>query len=1116
MQPHPRYQVLEQIAVGDFATVFRGKDLELNRDVAIKQIHPQFLADQRQLERYWQEAQLLASLEHPHIMTIYDVARDRGWLILELMQGSLWDRAAGQPMDLNFLRVALVCALQGLKFLHDNGIVHGDIKPTNMLLDKRGWVKLGDFGLAQRVTNDQGSLLKGTTKYMAPERLSDQFGPVGPQSDLYSLGFSMYELMCGSGFDSLFPGLEAYGRDKQMAWMMWHATPDRQLPEIPRILQGVPDDLANVIQRLATKDPRRRYQSADEALRDIRAGMGLGPSAPTPQELAAQAAAAEAAKTKKRRRILMIAGVISLLLCVGMIAGDKLLRKPPPVVLTLKDAKGIIRHKFPSQKKVVLDNATGSTIEFGSRDQVYLNDEVSKFDDLVEGDRLDVKAKKDQVGKPYQEVRASRPQSSEGSVASIDPKKRALTVTVTPARGTPQELVVTVPDTATLTFNGRNTLDGRKVKLADLKPDDKVTVKHDPGDSGRVAQSVTATRIVELSAVARGVDTQKNTLTVSLGAGEQALLESWPLATRCDVTINRRKFIGERPIAPADIREGDELRFKHDTHVVSIDATRVTAGEGTLVSVAADGRSLTIKINDQPRLFFINGQTQMMLGDETVALSDLHPGDNVQVRYDAADPDKPVALRMTARREVDRSRWAIVVAEQQYRDGRLSPLSHPRADAQRMRDVLLKRYRVAPDQAVLLLDSDLATLEATLPPELARVAAGANLLVFWAGHGYLDTDATPYLAPADFQLTNMKGTGFPLVRLLELLDQSPAAEKVLVLDTSQPGEGVDVRMEPSSEELLMAALKKAPSPVQTKSTVIVSCRQGQRGMLGSDGQGLVAKAIVDALLGKADIDANGSVSTAELYQAVNDSVRAASAGRQSPLLVAPQKVIPPRLNEEARKALDRLATAVLDGQPKAAEAKQLYQAAKAAAPGQPEPQLLYGLALLKARQYPEAVAELKAIRQQHPSQLLAIEGMVWSLFERRDYVSAVKGLAVLVTDLPKDKSGKVQVDDIVEGQLEWAGRLREFAAAEDPRIPASDLEKIDQAVVRAGDPANRAYQAGRKRVADVLADFKNKIEAAADDPAERGKLNIERRRLKHYASFPFEAAVERLRSGMRR
>ena len=169
-------------------------------------------------------------------------------------------------MDLNFLRVALVCACRASSFCTANGIVHGDIKPSNMLMDKRSWVKLGDFGLAQRAANDQGSLLKGTTKYMAPERLSDQFGPVGPASDLYSLGFSAYELMCGDRISrSLFPGLSAFGRDKQMAWMMWHAAPDRRLPEI-RARPGRRAGRSGFTSSSGwpPKIPRRRYATAGE------------------------------------------------------------------------------------------------------------------------------------------------------------------------------------------------------------------------------------------------------------------------------------------------------------------------------------------------------------------------------------------------------------------------------------------------------------------------------------------------------------------------------------------------------------------------------------------------------------------------------------------------------------------------------------------------------------------------------------------------------------------------------------------------------------------------------------------------------------------------------------
>ncbi|MFM7159467.1 MAG: protein kinase domain-containing protein, partial [Planctomycetaceae bacterium] len=105
-QPHPRYELVDKIASGSFATVYRGRDRELGRDVAIKQIHPQYLSDSRQLERYWGEAQLLASLQHPNIVTIYDLVRDRGWLIMELMQSDLSRVAGRRQMDLDALRTA--------------------------------------------------------------------------------------------------------------------------------------------------------------------------------------------------------------------------------------------------------------------------------------------------------------------------------------------------------------------------------------------------------------------------------------------------------------------------------------------------------------------------------------------------------------------------------------------------------------------------------------------------------------------------------------------------------------------------------------------------------------------------------------------------------------------------------------------------------------------------------------------------------------------------------------------------------------------------------------------------------------------------------------------------
>ena len=152
-----RYQTGAPLGQGEFAVVYQGTDTKLSRDVAIKQLHAQYLADPKQLEKYWAEAQLVASLEHPHIISIYDIVPDQGWLIMELMQGSLKNLLDVGAMGAEDVRQAIVHAATALGYLHNQGIVHGDVKPSNLFISKTRRLKLGDFGLARRATGDDGS-----------------------------------------------------------------------------------------------------------------------------------------------------------------------------------------------------------------------------------------------------------------------------------------------------------------------------------------------------------------------------------------------------------------------------------------------------------------------------------------------------------------------------------------------------------------------------------------------------------------------------------------------------------------------------------------------------------------------------------------------------------------------------------------------------------------------------------------------------------------------------------------------------------------------------------------------------------------------------------------------
>ena len=413
--------------------------------------------------------------------------------------------------------MVLIDCLSALHFLHTNGVIHGDIKPSNMLVDWRNRVKIGDFGLARRASNEGGSLLKGTTKYMAPELIHPQFGTVGPASDLYSLGFSAYELICGEQFESLFPGLGAFGRDKQIAWMMWHAAADRRLPEIAKVLQGVPDDIARVIQKMVVKEPAGRYPSAAEALADLRpdprlAGAAAGATRPGGGSRPDRGGDAEAKAP-----------------LVGGGRGDALRRslprpswrrrsrQSPPSNRTLPSAARWSMSwtnwrgrsstlpckrrgrsspgKFPSAATTASSSTTSPPSSAIFRPTT--RSRSTRSVEVAEG-----KAKR-----RFQEVRTRfGPKMDRGHIESLRADEGALVMVVDEGENRKRQLLIRVPADLPIALNGSAELDGKPVRLADLKANDRIEVHHAGDEKGRRAVELSAERLVTDDGVVRGLD----------------------------------------------------------------------------------------------------------------------------------------------------------------------------------------------------------------------------------------------------------------------------------------------------------------------------------------------------------------------------------------------------------------------------------------------------------------------------------------------------------------------------------------------------------------------------------------------------------------------------------
>lgn len=254
------YELIEPIAKGGMGIVYKARQRNLNRIVAIKMILAGQFADQSDIDRFYAEAEAAAALSHPNIVAIHEIGEVQGqhFFSMDYIEGqSLAALVQENPLRPRRAAEFVRTIAETMQFAHESGVVHRDLKPANILLDKRQRPLITDFGLAKQVTGQSqrtmaGSIV-GTPSYMPPEQAAGKIDEIGPWSDLYSLGAILYELLTGrppfrsaSPFETVRQVLETD-------------------PLSPRLLnENVPKDLETICLKCLQKERVRRYASAQE------------------------------------------------------------------------------------------------------------------------------------------------------------------------------------------------------------------------------------------------------------------------------------------------------------------------------------------------------------------------------------------------------------------------------------------------------------------------------------------------------------------------------------------------------------------------------------------------------------------------------------------------------------------------------------------------------------------------------------------------------------------------------------------------------------------------------------------------------------------------------------
>src|SRR3954467_15784231 len=262
-----RYKILDMIGGGGMANVYLAHDMILDREVAVKMLRLDFANDEEFIRRFHREAQSATSLTHPNIVSIYDVGEEDSlyYIVMEYVNGQTLKQYINQHSSLR-VEKALDIMMQltsAISHAHQNHIIHRDIKPHNILIDRNGSVKITDFGIAMALSATsitQTNSVLGSVHYLSPEQARG--GMANRKSDIYSIGIVMFELLTGR-----LP----FSGESAVSIALKHL--QSVTPSVRRWNSAIPQSVENIVLKATAKDQFHRYESVEEMEADIRTAL---------------------------------------------------------------------------------------------------------------------------------------------------------------------------------------------------------------------------------------------------------------------------------------------------------------------------------------------------------------------------------------------------------------------------------------------------------------------------------------------------------------------------------------------------------------------------------------------------------------------------------------------------------------------------------------------------------------------------------------------------------------------------------------------------------------------------------------------------------------------------